>query len=132
MKGHGEKKTRKAEQFIAALLAHPSIEAAAKSVGIGSATAWRWMQDPKFAAQYREARREAMRHTTARLQEAAREAVECLREVQRSGESESARVSAARTILEQALKAVDLEDVQERLDALEHAVRSQQERNHRS
>jgi hypothetical protein len=132
MKGHGEKKTRKAEQFIAALLAHPSIEAAAKSVGIGTATAWRWMKDPKFTQEYRNVRREAMRHTTARLQEAAREAVECLREVQRTGESESARVSAARTILEQALKAVDLDDVQQRLDVLEQAVKPQQQRNHRS
>jgi hypothetical protein len=69
------------------------------------------MQDPMVSEQYREVRREAMRHTTARLQEAAGEAVECLREVQRSGESESARVSAARAILEQALKAVDLEDI---------------------
>ena len=68
--------------IIAALLEHPSIEAAAKSVGIGTATAWRWMKDPDFIEQYRDARREAMRHTTARLQEAAREAVECLREVQ--------------------------------------------------
>ena len=50
------------------------------------------------------------------------------REIQRSGESESARVSAARTILEQALKAADLEDVQQRLDALEQAVKSQPER----
>ena len=122
MKGHGEKKSRKTEQFIAALLAHPSIDAAAKSIGISNATAWRWMQDPGFAEQYREVRREAMRHTTARLQEAAREAVDCLRDVQRNGESESARVSAARTILEQALKAVDLEDVQGRLDALEQEV----------
>jgi hypothetical protein len=128
MKGHGEKKSRKAEQFIAALMAHPSIEAAAKSVGIGNATAWRWMQDPSFAEQYREARREAMRHTTARLQEAAREAVECLREVQRAGESESARVSAARTILEQALKAADLQDVQARLDMLEQAIKDKGER----
>jgi hypothetical protein len=131
MNGHSEKKSRKAEQFIAALLAHPSIEAAAKSVGIGNATAWRWMKDPKLVEQYREARREAMRHTTARLQEAAREAVECLREVQLTGESESARVSAARTILEQALKAVDLEDVQHRLDALERAAKPQDERNSR-
>jgi len=45
------------------------------------------------------------------------------REIQRSGESESARVSAARTILEQALKAADPEDVQQRLDALEQAVK---------
>jgi hypothetical protein len=121
-----KKKSRKAEQFIAALLTHPSIEAAAQAVGISSATAWRWMQDPKFAEQYREARREAMRHTTARLQEAGREAVDCLREVQRSGDSESARVSAARTILELGLKAVDLDDVQQRLDALEQAVKDQQ------
>jgi hypothetical protein len=48
---------------------------------------------------------------------------------QRSGESESARVSAARTILEQALKAADLEDVQQRLDVLEQAVKSQTERS---
>jgi transposase len=72
MNGHGEKRSRKAEQFIGALMSHPSIEAAAKSVGIGNATAWRWMKDAKFAAQYRDARREVMRHTTARLQEAAR------------------------------------------------------------
>ena len=122
------KKSRKSGQFIAALLIHPSIEAAAKSVGIGTATAWRWMRDPKFAEQYREARREAMRHTTARLQEAAREAVECLREVQRTGQHESARVSAARTILEQALKAVDLDDVQQRLDALEQVVKGEERR----
>jgi hypothetical protein len=43
------------------------------------------------------------------------------RAVQRDGESESARVSAARTILEQALKAVDMEDLTERVEALERA-----------
>jgi hypothetical protein len=63
-----------------------------------------------------------MSQTTARLQEAAAEAVDALRQVQRAGESESARVSAARTILEQAIKAADLEDVQVRLEALEKAL----------
>jgi hypothetical protein len=120
--GHGEKRTRKQEQLIAALLSHPTIEAAAKSIGISDATAWRWMKTSEFQVAYREARREAMRQTTARLQEAAREAVDALREVQRTGESESARVSAARTILEQAIKAADLEEVQARLEALEKAL----------
>ncbi len=128
MNGHGEKKSRKSEQFIAALMSYPSIEAAAKSVGIGNATAWRWMKDPKFTQEYREARREAMRHTTARLQEAAREAVECLRDIQKTGGSESARVAAARTILEQALKAADLEDVQDRLQALEQGMKRREEK----
>ena len=123
MKGHGEKRSRKTEQFIAALLTESTVEAAARKAGIGDVTAWRWMNDRAFADQYREARREAMRHTTARLQGASLESVDALREIQRSGESESARVSAARTILEQALKAADPEDVQQRLDALEQAVK---------
>jgi hypothetical protein len=120
--GHGQKKSRKQEQLIAALLSHPTVEAAAKAIGIADTTAARWMKTPEFQAAYREVRREAMRQTTARLQEAAREAVDALREVQRTGESESARVSAARTILEQSIKAADMEDVQARLEALEKAV----------
>ena len=127
MSGHGERRSRKAEQLIAALLVQPTIEAAAKLVGISVASARRWMKAPSFREQYNEARREAMRQTTGRLQAAALEAVDALCKVQRAGESESARVSAARTILEQALKAADLEDVQQRLDALEQAVKSQPE-----
>jgi hypothetical protein len=122
-KGHGEKRSRKQEQFIAALLSYPTVEAAAKTVGIGDVTAWRWRNDPAFAERYREATRESMRHAAALLQGAAREAVDTLREIQSKAESEAARVSAARTILDMALKAADLEDVQRRLDALEQAVK---------
>ena len=65
MKGHGEKRSRKAEQFIAALLSHPSMKL-------------RLMRDPGLAGQYRTAKREVIRQTTARLQQAARDALECL------------------------------------------------------
>jgi hypothetical protein len=122
-KGHGEKRSRKQEQFIAALLSYPTVEAAAKEVGIGDVTAWRWRKDPAFDDQYREATRDAMHQAAARLQGAAREAVDTLRKIQSEGESEAARVSAARTILDMALKAADLEDVQRRLDALEQVVK---------
>jgi hypothetical protein len=64
-----------------------------------------------------------MARAMTRLQEAAIGAAECLCEVQTSGESESARVSAARTILEQALRAVELQDIQGRLDKLEQIPR---------
>jgi hypothetical protein len=122
-KGHGEKRGRKHEQFIAALLSYRTVEAAAKAVGIGDVTAWRLRKDPAFAERYREATREMTRHAAALLQGAACEAVETLREIQSKGESEAARVSAARTILEMALKAADLEDVQQRLDALEQVAK---------
>jgi hypothetical protein len=121
--GHGEKRSRKQEQFIAALLSYPTVEAAAKAVGIANASAWRWRKDPAFAEQYREATREAMRQAAARLQGAACEAVDTLREIQSKAQSEAARVSAARTILDMAFKAADLEDVQQRLDALEQAAK---------
>ena len=126
--GHGEKKSRKSGELIVALLTQPTIEAAARIAGISNASAWRWMQDPVFAESYREAKREAMRHTSARLQAATCEAVDCLRAVQNSGESESARVGAARTILEMALRAADLEDVQRRLSAIEERLRPRIER----
>ena len=51
MSGHGEMKSRKADALISALLTERTIEAAAKAVGIGQATARRWMQDPEFAHQ---------------------------------------------------------------------------------
>ena len=70
---HGEKRSRKQEQFIAALLSYPTVEAAAKAVGMGRVTAWRLRKDPAFAQRYREATRDAMRHAAAQLQGAARE-----------------------------------------------------------
>ena len=63
-----------------------------------------------------------MHQAAALLQGAAREAVETLRAILSKAESEAARVSVARTILDMALKAAGLEDVQQRLDALEQAV----------
>jgi hypothetical protein len=105
MRGHGEKKSQKVDVFIANLLIHGNVEAAARDTGIGVATGFRWMRDPIVAEKLRTARRDAMNRAIARLQEAASGAVDCLCEVQRSGESESARVSAARTILEQAMRA---------------------------
>ena len=119
MKAISSRKQRQTEQLIAALMTHPTIETAARAVGIGEVTAWRWMRDPEFNGRYREGRREALRQNTSRLQEAAAGAVDCLAEIQKSGESESARVSAARAILEHAMRAVDLEDVQQRLDDIE-------------
>ena len=115
---------KKQDEFIRALLTNPSVESAAKAVGISRATAWRWMKDPAVIARLAEARRDSMKAAMAKLQQAASASVDCLCEIQREGESESARVSAARVILEQALRSVELQGVQERLDALEAIVKS--------
>jgi hypothetical protein len=123
-RGHGDKKLRLRERFIMALLSHSSVEAAAESVGISRRTGSRWMQDPAVVQRLAEARRQGMQHAMTRLQAAASRSVDCLCAIQQDGESESARVSAARTILEQALRAVEMGDIQERLTKLEELAKN--------
>lgn len=118
-RGHGEKFTRQADEFIAALLVHPSVQAAARAVKIAPATATRWMADEAFQERYRAARRDSMAQTTARLQAASVAAVEALEAVAKRGESESARVSAARAILEASYRGLELDDALVRIKQLE-------------
>ena len=69
---------------------------------------------------YREARRAVVQHAITRVQHATGEAVETLRAVmQDTTAPASAKVSAARAILETAVKAVELEDLEARMAALE-------------
>jgi hypothetical protein len=122
--GHGGKKANKLHLFVTALLSRAGVEDAGRAAGVSSRTAWRWMHDPAVLARLREARKDAMTAAMVRLQEAAAGAVDCLCEVQKEGESESARVSAARCILEQALRAAELGDLEERLAKLEAIAQS--------
>ena len=123
MIGHGEKLSRKQEQAIAALLSEPTIAAAAEKVGVGEVTLWRWLQREDFQADYQQARREAVAQAIAALQRASSEAVQALREIMvDSGAPASSRVSAAKTVLELALKGVELEDIERRVTALEEAA----------
>ena len=122
MKGHGEKLSRKQEALISALLLEPTLAEAAQAAGIGEVTAWRWLQDAAFQAAYREARREVVRHAITQVQRATGEAVETLRNVMQDADAPaSARVSAAKAVLETAVKAVELEDLEARIAALEAA-----------
>lgn len=120
MKGHGEKLTRKKEAVIVALLLEPTLEKAAARVGISESTLWRWTQLESFQAAYREARREAVSQAIGALQRASSEAVETLRDIMKdTAAPATARVSAARSILEFAIKGVEIEDILARLETLE-------------
>lgn len=122
-KGHGEKNTRKRELFISCLLTEPNIRAAAKAAGIGESTGWQWLQDPDFQAEYREARRMALSQAISRLQQASSTAVATLEEVMSDQEATPAsRVTAAKAVLEMAMKGVEMEDLAERIEKLEQAV----------
>ena len=120
MKGHGEKLSRNQERAIAALLVHPTMLAAAAAAGVGEVTLWRWLQIPEFKEQYRLARREAVSQAVGHLQGACSVAVVALTDISQDVNCPaSARVSAARTVLELALKGVELEDLAVRVEELE-------------
>lgn len=123
MKGHGEKLSRKQEQAIAALLSADTIKAAAASCGISEVSLWRWMQLPEFQAQYRQARRQVVERAVSELQAATGEAVETLRRNLHC-ENAAVEIRAAQIIIEQAVKGIELIDLQERLDRLESIMES--------
>jgi len=122
MKALGAKKTRKRELALAALLAEPTVEAAAVKAGVSPVTLWRWLQEPDFHEAYRDARRKVVSQAVSHLQNAATEAVEALRR-NLMAESPSVQVRAAVAILTQAFRGVELEDLAARVDALEEQGR---------
>ena len=124
--GHGQKWSRKKDQAIVALITEPTIQAAAQKVGITTPTLHKWLKVKEFKDAYREARREAVTAAISRLQRTATEAVDALRAVMNDTESPaSARVSAARAILEIAVKAVELEDLEARIEELERLLQKE-------
>ena len=116
-----QKLTARQDKALGALLSSPSIEAAGQACKVGVRTIHRWLQDdPVFQDAYREARRQVVQQAITQVQQATSTAVQTLLAVMQDAEAPaSAKVSAARTILETAVKAVELEDLEARLAALE-------------
>jgi hypothetical protein len=122
--GHGEKFGRKQELAIAALLTCPSLPAAAASCGISESTLRRWLQNEAFTQRYRQERTQMLESTVNLLRQKSVAAVETLSDVANDKEaSASARVSAARSVVELAIKGTELLDLEARMDQLEQMTR---------
>jgi len=118
--GHGERLSKKQEQAISALLSKPTLDEAAKEVGVNPVTLTRWMKISAFHDAYAAARREVVSHAIASVQNATGEAVETLRAVMRDADAPAgSRVAAAKTVLETAMKGIEQEDIMARLTVLE-------------
>jgi hypothetical protein len=101
MKGPGQKRTRQQDAAIVGLLTTSTLAEAAQHAHISELTLWRWLQQPDFQAAYREARRHAVQHAIARIQQATTLAVETLEKIMKNAKTpSSSRVSAARAVLE--------------------------------
>ena len=123
----GGRRPQREEQAIAALLSEPTIVAAATKTGIGESTLLRWMAEPDFKARLRAARRSLVEGAIGRLQQAATMAVDALTRNLTCG-IPAVEVGAAKSVLDQAVKAVELVDLAERVEALEQAAEAAAER----
>ena len=126
MPGHGEKLSRNKEKAISALLLTPSIPEAANAIGIHERTLWRWLKDQQFKRAFKDARREVVRQAIAHVQAAMSEAVKTLKEIINDDEAPaSARVSAAKAVIDMGLKAIEIEDLELRLESIESKIGKQ-------
>src|SRR5271169_130594 len=123
MIGHGAKFGRKKEAAVAALLTARNTEEAARAVGIGPATLRRWQKEPEFDAAYREAIRLSYKQSIGRMHQASSAAVSTLLKVMVDPTTPaSTKVRAADSVLAHTAKAIETEDIEARVAALEKAT----------
>jgi transposase-like protein len=122
MVGHGSKFGRKKEEAIAALLTQRNVEEAARAAGIGTQTLIRWQRLPEFQTAYREAKRAAFGQALARLQQGSTAAATTMLKIMvDSGAPASTRLRAADCVFSHAKRAIEFEDIEARVAALEQA-----------
>jgi hypothetical protein len=100
-----------------------NLEDAARSAGIGPATLRRWQELPEFDKAFRRARRQAFGQQINRLQHASAAAVTTLHKLVVDATSAPAvKARAAYYIITLGNKAIEIDDIEQRLTELERAA----------
>jgi hypothetical protein len=86
------------------------------------------MKDENFISEYRKIRRGILENTVAKLQSITYRAIETL-ERNLTCENPSVEIRCAQIILEQSLKGLEMLDIENRLEMLEHVVKQAEERD---
>ena len=112
--------TQRKEKALQALLVSRTRAEAAKAAGIGESTLRTYMLDSEFLERYRQAFGDMVRDAARQAQQTLSPALSTLREIMEDREEPaSARITAARSILEYTLKLGEQVDILEQLRELE-------------
>lgn len=110
----------KATHFLQNLMVASTIEEACRMTKISKKTAYKYMDDPEFKQEHLEAKREAMKLITARLQRLSSKALDTLENVLDDPEANpSTKVTASKNVLEFAYRGFEDEDISARLEQIE-------------
>lgn len=106
------------EAVIAALLSAPTLGAAAQQCGLSVRQLYTRRKSPDFIRKLREAQGDALEGAVRYLQHSTATAASTLVEICENGQEQN-RLTAARTLLDQAAKLTEVVDFSRRLEALE-------------
>jgi hypothetical protein len=123
MAGGADKLGAKKEAAILALLTSRSIEEAARAADVSLRSLYRWLRKPEFDAAYRTAKRNAFGHAMARLQQGSGAAAAVMLKLMvDQGVPASTRLRAADCVFSHSKSAIEMEEIEARLAALEQAA----------
>ena len=112
------------EAVLALLVSGATIKATADSVGTNEKTIRRWLKEPEFAAELAEARADVTKGVIRSLIGKAEQAITTLDDIMTTEKvSAHAKVTAARTIIEYALKSIETEEIINRIEELEKCAK---------
>lgn len=112
--------TPRKERALQALLVSRTRAEAAQAAGVSESTLRQYMKDPEFLERYKQAFGEMVADATRQAQQTLSPALSVLREIMEDrDEQASARITAARSVLEYSLKLCEQTDILEQLRELE-------------
>ena len=111
--------TPKQRRGLAAILASPTLAAAAAQAHVNPKTLTRWLVQPAFIAALKAAQAGVIDRASGRLVQGLAQALDTLSDLMTTAESESVRRSAASEWLANCMTILERTDLEARLDALE-------------
>jgi transposase len=114
------------QKAITALLSERNKRDAAKTAGVSEKTLYTWLNEPAFRGALRDAEKAILDDVTRRLSAGQRLALDALAKLIQSARHESTKLRASVAWLELSLKFRDMQDIEERLTALEAALHEKQ------
>ena len=119
------------EVLLLALACGASVEAAAAKAGVSPATVYRRKQEPAFAQRLQQVKTDMVLRTAGMLTAAGGESVKTLLELQKPSVPPATRLGAARATIELGLKVREVNELEQRIAALEQLARQDSERPRR-
>ena len=123
--------THRQQLAIAEILSSPSLEEARRRIKAAKGTFYGWLKDVTFPAELKRQREDLVEQAFNRLKSGLVQAVDKLLALLAVEDKPGIQLRAAQTLLDQGIKAVELQELESRLGVLEEEIAAKRERGWR-